>query len=152
MHRLSSNATLFFKLFLPVFWTTIMVGLTLVAWFADVSQFGGMNMSGLRYASLFALVTGTVVFYLLCWPLKRVETDGTRVFVSDYFRTAHYRWDRDVEALHEFSYFPFRVGVLELNGVGSFGRKMRFLISGRLLEAFRAEHPGVIPAPDPAQP
>jgi len=146
MHRLSSNATLFLKIFLPVFWTTIMLGLTLVVWFENSSKFGGIDMSSLRWGFLFTLIVGVLSFLFLTWPLKRVETDGEKVYVSNYFRTAFYSWDRDVEALREFRFLFFRVAVIELNGIGSFGRKMRFLPSRKLLAAFRESHPGIIPA------
>ena len=146
MHRLSSNATLFLKIFLPVFWTTIMAGTTIVVWFSDVSNFGGINMASFRWGTLFTLVVGVASFLLLTWPLKRVETDGEKVYVSNYFRTAFYHWERDVEALHEFRFIFFRVAVIELNGIGSFGRKMRFLPSKKLLKAFKESHPGVVPA------
>lgn len=145
MHRLSSNATLFLKIFLPVFWTTIMASLTLVVWLVEPSKFGGMDMSSLRWGATFTLVVGVASFLVLTWPLKRVETDGERVYVSNYFRTAFYRWDQDVEALNEFRFLFFRVGVIELNGIGSFGRKMRFVMSPRLVEKFREDFPGVLP-------
>jgi len=145
MFRLSSNATLFLKIFLPVFWTMIMLCTVLVVWFGDESEFGGINMSSLRWGTLFTLVVGVASFLVLTWPLKRVETDGEKVYISNFFRTAFYHWDRDVEAVHEFRFLFFRVAVIELNGVGSFGRKMRFLPSKKLLKAFKKSHPGVIP-------
>lgn len=145
MHRLSSNATLFLKIFLPVFWTTILLGVVLVSWFADTSDFGGMNMTSLRWGSLFTLIMGVSVFAILFWPLKRVETDGEKFYVSNYFRTAFYRWDQDVESYREDRFFLFRVATIELNGVGSFGRKLRFVPSKKLVKAFREKFPGVMP-------
>ncbi|MEM9929569.1 MAG: hypothetical protein AAF840_07110, partial [Bacteroidota bacterium] len=117
MHRLSSNATLFLKLFLPVFWTTIMAGITLVAWFAAEDKFGGLPLTSFRWATLFTLVMGVALFAVLFWPLKRVESDGKKVYISNYFRTAFYHWDRDVEAYHEYSFLLFKIAVIELNGV-----------------------------------
>lgn len=145
MHRLSSNATLFFKLFVPVFWTSILLAITLVSWLENPSNFGGISMSSLRYGTLFTLVVAVAVFAVVCWPLKRVETDGEKVYVSNYFRTAYYRWDQDVEALHTDRILFLPIATLELNGVGSFGRKLRFIPSRRLLRQFRETHPGVIP-------
>lgn len=145
MHRLSSNATLFLKIFLPVFWTTIMVILTMVVWLVEPSKFGGLNMTSMRWAASFTLLVGVVSFLVLTWPLKRVETDGKKVYVSNYFRTAFYRWDQDVEAFNEFNFFFFRIGVIELNGIGSFGRKLRFVVSRRLMKKFRKEFPDVLP-------
>lgn len=145
MHRLSSNATLFLKLFLPVFWTTILVGLTLVAWFARESYFNGFPMLSFRWATIFLLVVNVAFFFFVLWPLKRVETNGTDVYVSNFFRTAHYNWERDVEALHVTRILLVRIATLELNGVGSFGRRMRFIPSMKLLKEFMDKQPGVIP-------
>ena len=143
MHRLSSNATLFFKIFVPVFWTTILVGLTLVAWFVENNQFEGSQLTSFRYATLFALVVGLTSFVLLFWPLKRVETDGENVYVSNYFRTAFYHWERDVEKVTETRILFLRFVTIHLNGKGSFGQKMRFLADKSLLDEFREQRPGV---------
>jgi hypothetical protein len=145
MHRLSSNATLFLKIFLPVFWTSVLTGVTLVTWFGEESKFGGLPLTSLRWATLFTLVMGVTLFLLIFWPLKRVESDGEKVYVSNYFRTAFYSWGQDVESYHEFRFLFFKIAIIELNGVGSFGRKMRFVPSKKLVKAFREQFPGVMP-------
>ena len=145
MYRLSSNATLFWKLFVPVFWTTILAGLTLVAWFVDDNTFSGSMLQSFRYGTLFTLVAAVASFYLMFWPLKRVETDGDKVFVSNYFRTAFYHWDRDVESFTETRFLFFRFATIRLNGIGSFGRKMRFLADKSLLDNFKEERGEVLP-------
>lgn len=145
MYRLSSNATLFLKIFLPVFWTTIMTGITLVAWFAEAHYFGGLPLESFRWATLFTLVVGALSFWLLLWPLKRVESDGEKVYISNYFRTAFYEWERDVEHVSETRILLLRIVTIELNGIGSFGRRMRFLPSRKLLAAFREKFPEAIP-------
>ncbi len=144
MYRLSSNATLFFKIFLPVFWTTIMVGINVVAWFASENNSESAQLQSLRYGLLFTLVMGAAGFWLLFWPLKRVETDGKDVYVSNYFRTAHYSWEHDVAGIEESNFLGFRLCWLELNGVGSFGRRMRFLGSRKLMAGFKEAFPGVV--------
>ncbi|NJC26074.1 hypothetical protein [Neolewinella antarctica] len=145
MYRLSSNATLFLKLFVPVFWTTILAALTIVAWFVRDNLFEGSLLTSFRYGTLFALVLAVISFLVLLWPLKRVETDGEKVYVSNYFRTAFYRWDQDVESFTETRFLFFRFATIRLNGVGSFGRKMRFLVDKSLLDNFKEELPGVLP-------
>ena len=145
MHRLSSNATLFLKIFLPVFWTTIMAGTTLVAWFAEESKFGGLPLSSFRWATLFTLIMGVALFAVLFWPLKRVESDGEKVYISNYFRTAFYSWEQDVENYSEYRFLFFKIAVIELNGIGSFGRRLRFIPSKRLVRKFRETFPEVLP-------
>ena len=141
MYRLSSNATLFFKIFLPVFWTTIMVAVNLVAWFSAESDVEAAAVQSMRWGLLFTLVVGVAAFLLLFWPLKRVETDGKEVFVSNYFRTAHYGWASDVEGIEVTRFLGLRICWLHLNGVGSFGQRIRFLGSRKLLEGFFEAYP-----------
>lgn len=142
MYRLSSNATLFLKIFLPVFWTTVMLGVTLVTWFAPEHYFGGLPLENLRWAVLFTLLTGVAGLWLLFWPLKRVESNDENVYVSNYFRTAYYHWERDVRGIEETRFLGFTLCYLHLNGVGSFGRTMRFLAARKLLDEYRARFPG----------
>lgn len=142
MHRLSSNATLFLKIFLPVFWTTILIGLTTVAWLSPDKT---VDLPAFRWGMVFLLAVNVAFFVLILWPLKRVETDGDNVYVSNYFRTAYYNWEKNVEALHVTRILLVKVATIELNGIGSFGKRMRFIPSRKLLRQFMEEHPGVIP-------
>ncbi|PHI20751.1 hypothetical protein CEQ90_06790 [Lewinellaceae bacterium SD302] len=144
LHRLSSNATLFYKIFLPVFWTTVVLLATLALWLAPEHYFGGLPLESLRWAMLLLLVAGSATFWLLFWPLKRVEANNEYVYVSNYFKAARYRWDTDVERLSERNLLLFRFGILELKGSGLFGSSVRFLVSKKLLESFRNDYPGLV--------
>lgn len=144
MYRLSSNATLFLKIFLPVFWTTVVLMITLALWYAPEHYFGNLPLESLRYAMLLVLIAGSATFWLLFWPLKRVESDGEFIYVSNYFRTAKYSLSRDVESFSQQRSLFFRQSVIELNGIGSFGRHLRFMASRRLLADFQKRFPGVL--------
>lgn len=139
MLRLSSNLTLFLKLFIPVFWTTILVGLTAVIWFGSENSFGGVPIQTLRYAMLFVLLTGVAAMYLVLWPLRRVETDGEFVYVSNYFKTARYHLTQEVEAIHESRLLFLTLCTLELRGKGVFGRRIRFVASRSQFRMFREQ-------------
>lgn len=143
MLRLSSNLTLFLKLFLPVFWTTILVGLTTVAWFAPEHYFGGIPLRSLRWGMLFTLMTAVVSFWVLFWPLKRVETDGSDLYVSNYFKTARYNLRDEVVAMHERRLL-LRYCTVELSGKGTFGRTFRFIVTRKQFDNFRAEFAGAV--------
>jgi len=144
MLRLSSNATLFLKIFVPVFWTTILSGLTIVVWFGEAKYFRGIPITSFRWAMLFTLLMSVALFFVLFWPLKRVETDGEKIYVSNYFRTAFYRWQEDVERVTTVRILLLKITTIELNGMGSFGRKLRFIPSKKLMQSFRETHPGVM--------
>lgn len=137
MLRLSSNLTLFLKLFLPVFWTTVLIGITAVTWFAPEHYFGGIPLRSLRWGMLFVLMTGVASFWILFWPLKRVETDGEFLYVSNYFRTARYQLTGEVKAIRQSRFF-IRYCTVELMGRGAFGSSFRFIPSRKQFDDFRA--------------
>lgn len=143
MLRLSSNLTLFLKLFVPVFWTTILTGLALVAWFAPEQYFAGVPLQSLRYGIIFVLLTWLAVVFVFFWPLKRVETDGNYLYVTNYFTTARYHLVDDVKHFQEGRFF-FRFCTVELKGKGAFGRSFRFVTSGQRYRNFRAEYAGAV--------
>ena len=144
MLRLSSNLTLFLKLFIPVFWTTILVGVTLVAWLSPAHYFGGLSLPSLRYGMLFVLATWVALCYFVLWPLKRVETDGEYAYVSNYFRTARYHLVEDVQGIITGRLLFLPVCTLELRGAGAFGKRVRFIASRKPFNNFRREFAGVV--------
>ncbi len=144
MFRLSSNATLFWRIFVPVFWTTIMVGVTLVVWFAPEHYFGGVPLESLRWAVLLILGAGLGTFWLALWPLRRVETDGKRIFVSDYFRTVGYRIEEDVDRIDVNRFLWMKVCTIHLHGKGTFGQRLKFIASRHQFAEFRGAYAGAI--------
>lgn len=144
MLRLSSNATLFLKLFVPVFWTTILLGLTAVIWLAPEHYFGGVPLQSLRYAILLMLVAGVGTFALALWPLKRIETDGESLYVTNYFKTARYRLIDDVHVIHESRFLFLQLCTVELKAAGTFGKNLRFVASKKSYEDFRSEFAGAV--------
>ncbi len=144
MLRLSSNLTLFLKLFLPVFWTTVLMGITLVTWFSPEHYFGGVSLPSLRWGMLFVLLTWVALSYFVLWPLKRVETDGEYVFVTNYFRTARYHLVEEVRGISEGRLLFVPVCILELRGKGTFGKRIRFVASRKQFDTFRAEYAGAV--------
>jgi hypothetical protein len=142
--RLSSNLTLFWRIFVPVFWTTIMVGLCLVVWFSPEHYFGGVPLESLRWAVLLILGSGLATFWLALWPLRRVETDGKRIFVTDYFRTAGYRIAEDVEGIEVNRFLWMKICTLRLKGKGSFGQRIKFIAASKQFADFRGAYAGAI--------
>ena len=121
-----------------------MVGVTLVTWFAPEHYFGGVPLQSLRYGVLFLLATGLGTFWLALWPLKRVETDGEHLFVSNYFRTARYHLVEDVESISERRFLIVRVATVRLRGAGTFGRQLRFVTSRKQFAEFRRDFTGAV--------
>lgn len=121
-----------------------MIGTALVIWFAPEHYFGGVPLQSLRWGILFVLLTGLATFWFVFWPLKRVETDGRAVYVSNYFRTARYDLAEDVAGFYEARWLFFKICTLELRGKGTFGRRMRFVASRKQFDNFRREFSGEV--------
>ncbi|MEM8583558.1 MAG: hypothetical protein AAGF87_04770 [Bacteroidota bacterium] len=146
MIRLSSNTTLFFKLFLPIFYTTVVGCITLYAWLGPEEHFEIVDRETLKWALVAVCFLGMTTLFLICWPLKRVESDDTHIYVSNYFKTVRYRWSEDVASLTSARFMLlFNIGFLELNGKGSFGQRMFFLLKKSNLKTLKEAFPGLVP-------
>lgn len=140
MTNISSNATLFFKFFIPVFWlvfgTAFLIGLLL----GDAEYVGEVPMFGARVINLVILLLGLLFFYLYVFPLKRVEAGPEFFIVTNYFKNYRYSYD-SIEHIEERDWFFFKTFTIVLKERGSFGKKIHFVGSGKRFGKFRAAHP-----------
>jgi hypothetical protein len=141
---LSSNGTLFWRVFVPVFCTVFLTGLTVVFWVTDVDE---LYLPAPAWA-IRALVTLVWVGWLLfvrrtLWRLKRVEADDSHVYVTNYWATVRYPWE-DVERLEEKTRLGRRVVNMYLRAPGRFGSIISFL-PGNHYNQWMREH-GPAPA------
>ena len=142
MQRVSTNLTLFFKFFIPVFWGVLFGLVTLAVWLAPADYFGDTPMSSLRWGMTFFFVTGAALFILTLLPLLRVEMDEFFILATNYFKTARYPY-HNVERITESRFIGLTLVTVYLKVPGQFGRRLRFLASHRLYQDFKAEHPQV---------
>lgn len=145
MQRLSSNLTLFFKFFVPVFWLVFFGALVAVLFVYQDEYVGDINGRSLRIGAVTFYLTGGLLFYFLLFPLKRVEGDGRFLYVTNYFKTLRYAW-RDVDRLEESRFLTFILITVVLKSPGQFGRRIRFLASNRLYRDFWKEQPDIAAA------
>jgi hypothetical protein len=149
MFRLSSNTTLFFKLFLPTFWTVFFGLFTLAVWITD-DYIGPLGFIEFKLGMTVFFITGVVILFFSFFRLKRVEADGHFFYVTNYFKT--YRYPPDVlEKYREDNFLILRVGRLYLKEKGSFGRRISFIISRKNMQEYRLEHPLVLPGEGSAE-
>jgi hypothetical protein len=140
MHRISSNLTLFFRIFVPVFWTTFYGLFTLVMFLADDSTIQLFQSDLLKYSNLLFYFSTLMIIYLTIFQLKRVELSEEGVFVTNYLKTLRYSFD-SIEALGFRNYYFFKLGFIVLKEKGYFGKKIVFLLKKKYLEDFMQEHP-----------
>ncbi len=140
MQRISSNLTLFFRIFIPVFWTTFYGLFTVVMFLADDSTIQLFQSDLLKYSNLLFYFSTLMIIYLTIFQLKRVELSEDGVFVTDYLKTLRYSFD-SVEAVGFRNYYFFKLGFIILKEKGYFGKKIVFLLKKKYLEDFMQEHP-----------
>lgn len=143
---LSSNFTLYWRVFVPIFGTVFLSGLLLAFLlipeedlYLPYPLFWGQAAIGTIWLGWLLLVRRTI------WRLKRVDASPTHFFVTNYWTTVRYPWG-DVEKTEEKKRFGRRIVNIVLRAPGHFGQKISFLPGDRF-EAWKAENPGKFPEP-----
>lgn len=125
--NLSSNATLFWRVFIPVFGTVFLTGMLLAFWLLDEEALY------LPYSLWWPRIALTAVWIgwlwgvrRTLWRLKRVDANDTHLFATNYWTTARYRW-ADVAAITESKRLGRTLMHIHLKAPGFFGPVVSFL-------------------------
>ena len=89
VQRISSNWTLFLKIFLPTFWF-VFYGAIVIALFVASENQMAISMS-MKIGVLVFYLSGSLVLYYTFMDLKRVEYDKDFLYVTNYFKTVRVR-------------------------------------------------------------
>ncbi len=140
MERISSNATLFFKFFVPIFWMVFMGGVTAVVLFKGDFLRGAAGGTIFKLFMALGYLAGLLVIYFTLFQLKRVEISPDSIYITNYFK--HYRYSvESVQKIQLSRFLFFETGRIELYQPGTFGRNLRFLASRSRLRAVLEEMP-----------
>lgn len=141
MERLSSNMTLFFKFFVPVFWIVFFGAFTIATFVYQHEFYGKIPGQALRIGALAFFLSGLVMFYFTLMQLKRVEGDASHLMVTDYFKTYRYPLD-SIAKITESKFLFLRLSTIHLKEKGSFGVKMPFISSSSQYEEYMQKFGG----------
>jgi hypothetical protein len=147
MERVSSNSTLFFVIFLPVFWTVFFGAITAALMLQPFAFIGNIPSGMFRIGLGFFYLSGLALFYFTLLRLRRVEIGQGFVYVTNYFKNFRYPY-HNVERIETSTFLFLHIGTVTLKKPGYFGRRILFLPAmGRLRSALKAnpELPGDIP-------
>ncbi len=125
MIRLSSNWTMFFKLFIPTFFG-VFYGLLSIMLLFKTNTFGSDNQ-WMAYSNFLFFLGMMFIFYHSVWRLVRVEADEKMVYVSNYFKTYRYPIDA-IDGIEFTSSLIFKRALLKLKSKGTLGQHLPFLI------------------------
>ncbi|MFM9947336.1 MAG: hypothetical protein ACKV1O_05300 [Saprospiraceae bacterium] len=139
-HRISSNITLFFKFFLPIFWVVFFGAFTVAVFAYNYEYYGNIPGKAMRWGTFLFYAGGVTLIVMTLWRLKRVETGEDFFYVTDYFRHRKYPFT-GVAKLTETNLFLFKIVNIHFSAAGTFGKQIFFIASGQSYRKFLNEHP-----------
>lgn len=140
MTQVSSNLTLFYRLFLPVFFAVFVGALVAFLWLNPSEYYANVRGSTVRYAFTGFFLAVVLLIAFTVWRLRRVEMSREWVYVTDYFRQARYPWS-NVARVVETPLGLARVVNVYFHEPGTFGRRATFVASGSRWRLFKDEFP-----------
>lgn len=142
MQRLSSNLTLFFKIFLPVSWVSFFGFFGLVIFLIDPTDepFLTSNMFRMTYVCCF--VVFLTLIYFTIFQLKRVETSDGFIYTTNYFKTVRFSID-NIKKISVMNLGITRIARMHLHKKGLFGSKIPFMAKRSSLQSFKNSYPNI---------
>jgi hypothetical protein len=140
MQRISSNLTLFFKFFVPIFWIVFFGAVTVAALLYDFEYVGDIPARNFRFGILAFYLSGGALLTFTLMRLKRVEADEEYFYVTNYFKTARYPF-HSIEKVVESRLAIFTIVSLRFAAPGIFGKQATFLASRQRLRDFWEAQP-----------
>ncbi len=140
MNQVSTNLTLLYRIFIPVFFGVLLGALMLFTWLHPSSYSTGVRGNYFRWGLTAFYAAMIAVFAFTVWRLRRVEMSRDWVYVTDYFRQARYPWT-NIQSVHETPLGLFTLVRLRFFEPGSFGEWAIFIASGSRWRIFKEEFP-----------
>lgn len=125
--QLSSNATLFWRVFVPIFITVFISGLVLAFILIDEENlYLPIPALPVRIIAVIIWFVWLAILKRTLWRLKRVDADDNFMYVSNYWQTVRYPW-QDLADVEEKKRLNRQIVNFNLKQPGRFGQKISFL-------------------------
>ena len=134
MTRVSSDWTLFLKLFLPTVWIVFFGIVELVMIFYQMLPPLLIGVSIISYA------IGVLVLYATILRLKRVECAEDYLYVTNYFKTYRYSYD-SIASTRKTHLLIAQIVTIRFKERTSFGRRIYFIKRQNVWEEQGLIHP-----------
>ena len=132
MKQLSSNLTLLFKTFLPIFWLVFFGAFTVSSLFMTESYIGQISIEFFRILCFVFYILGAALLAFTVMRLKRVEICKEEIFISNYLKSFKYKID-DIERIEIGNLFIVKSMKVYFKGKTTFGIKINALTSEKKL-------------------
>ena len=133
MKQLSSNRTLIFKTFIPIFWLVFFGAFTISTFFMNESYIGQISIEFFRILTIVFYLIGSVTLALTAMRLKRVELGESEIFISNYLKSYKYSI-ADLEKIRIQNFVLFKSMKVIFKGKTSFGTKISAITSEKKLK------------------
>jgi|GEM_PF-1802153 len=129
---LSSNYTLFWRVFFPIFSTVFLFGLMVAFYLTEENDmlFPLVPVLWARIGIVVVMLLWMFLLYRTLWRLKRVDADTQHVYVTNYWHTVRYPWT-DVNHLELKNRVGRHVWQIVLKAPGRFGQTIYFFPSAQ---------------------
>jgi hypothetical protein len=126
MFRLSSNFTLFWKLFFPTFYLTFFGLLILASFTVDPGDVPFLANPIVRIAMIVIYLLFLLFMWFTIMDIKRVEADNESLYVTNYLKS--YKYSRsDVVSIDVKDFILFKVTSLVMKEKTKMGKKITFI-------------------------
>lgn len=147
MKRISSNTTLFWKIFLPTFWFSFYGILTIVVWAYGDIKLGILSDLKFRLGVTLFYAIGSILIYFTILNIKRVEYEDEFLYITNYFRTIKVPFIL-IEHIDIQNYTIFKRGKIYLHKATPLGKNIVFIVSTQLIEEMVEEYPRLFLEPE----
>ena len=134
MTRISSDWTLFYKIFLPNVWIVffgVVVGFVLFSFKPHLPFLIG---------TLLFYLGGIGVLYITLMTLKRVEGTDEHLYITNYFKTFRYTFE-SIDRIRTFDLIILKIVTLYFFENTSFGKRVIFIRRKAVWEEYVQAHP-----------
>lgn len=142
MHRVSSNLTIFFKIFLPTVWIVFFTSILIMVFTISSQMLPAITTPGFKLGYIIFYLLFMLFIYFTIFQLKRVELGPDYYFATNYFKTYKLIYD-DIKSIETIEFGRFILVTFHLQGKSSLGKKITFLANKQLYGIFIDSHPDV---------
>jgi len=142
MQRLSSNLTLFFKIFLPVSWVSFFGVFGIVIFLIDPTDEPFLTSTMFRSIYFASYLLFLTFIYFTIFQLKRVETSDGYIYTTNYFKTVRFPIE-NIKKISVMNLGITRIARMHLHNKGLFGSKIPFIAKKNSLESFKNSYPDI---------
>lgn len=142
-YQISSNFTLFYKIFIPTFWITFFGVFTVILFFFDENKsFVFSNQFRIPFLIIFLVFLALILLTIM--RLKRVEFNPENWNASNYLNTYQYNY-LDIEKITTTNLIVMKLACIHLHTKGSLGKKLPIILNDAVFNQFVERYPTLIP-------